>query len=87
MANHNVAPPGTCSRLASRPHAPVARDGGILIDATIAAPNNATDEVIHAYQDGLPGKEYWLEDPTTHKIEVKLNSKGLVDDKALIADV
>lgn len=92
MAIHNVAPPGTKPELATPPNAPIARDGGILIydatvDDTIAVPNNATEEVTQAYQDGLPAQEFWLEDPATHKIEVKLNSKGLVDDKALIADV
>ena len=92
MAIHNVAPPGTKPELATPPNAPIARDGGILIydatvDDTIAVPDNATEEVIQAYQDGLPAQEFWLEDPATYKIEVKLNSKGLVDDKALIADV
>lgn len=58
-----------------------------LIDTTVKPPSNAPDEVRRAHQDGLPAADFRLQDPRTYKIEPRLNAKGLIDDKMLIADV
>ena len=57
------------------------------VDTSVAIPSGAAEEVLRAHIDGLPAKEFWLEQPRDYRIVPRQTDKGLVDDKALIADV
>ncbi|MBC7708042.1 hypothetical protein H7Y63_02360 [Polaromonas sp.] len=58
-----------------------------LIDTTLEAPRGSAEEVVRAHLDGLPAAQFRLIDPRKHKIIPVLNGKGLIDDKAFIAQV
>lgn len=59
----------------------------VHIDTSITAPKGSAEEVTRAHIDGLPAREFWQDNTLKYKVIPKLNAKGLIDDKALIADV
>ncbi len=93
MSAQQLVPPGSYAETLNGSHltTPVDDDRSFylaeLISTAVIPPDEAAEETLRAYKDGLPHQDFWEFDPRKQKIPTPVDELGMVDDVQLVKDV